>query len=441
MKIFRHRYSHIIIFIFCFSVLILKPTLHAKTDFMEWKDNIPSSLMPFNQNAQLLGQLAQDRIVIYAHPAIKTFVPTAKNKYPTVQFTSAAIVLPASIEQTEQTLTKYENYVGLFPTLKTAKTIKQNQHKTLMRYHVYIPTPIPLLNFKEDLVFQHQLEKNSLSSLVLEAPIPYGIGKFEWFRIDEQHTLLTLTQWGDLDQPKGFILSRIFNALPEAKLGIPSGTNTFILESLRKKFSSNNAQTLAANELPRHQLSATQLSLISQISATSKQPVSIVYGPSSVPYPQGRENMRFVTTFQYSDQAPNQLQKWLNPASYQQLFPRQLKKISLENTAANQQNVNFKVHIGLGIINIPFDFKVQYQYPTPLKNQFIANGGDLKLMKGQMNLTQSAKGSLLEMTTTAKIDQHAPFILRAARSLPYYDLLPTVGANTVFALKINMNKQ
>jgi hypothetical protein len=40
------------------------------------------------------------------------------------------------------------------------------------------------------------------------------------------------------------------------------------------------------------------------------------------------------------------------------------------------------------------------------------------------------------MTTSMKIDEKAPFLLRAMRSLPYHDVLPAVGGNTVFVQKI-----
>jgi len=35
-----------------------------------------------------------------------------------------------------------------------------------------------------------------------------------------------------------------------------------------------------------------------------------------------------------------------------------------------------------------------------------------------------------------KIHDQAPFLLKAMRSLPYHDMLPAVGGNTVYALKV-----
>lgn len=421
------------------SFVVLAAPTQAK--IIAWKDTIPSSLQPFQNNPQQLASIAQDTIIIYAHPAIKTTVPTlTKNPNPTVTFTSSAVILPISSTAVAKTLTQYDQYVGLFPTLKSAKLIEKSGNISQMKYKVSIPTPIPVLNFNEDIVFQHQLSQNSLSSIVIDAPIPYGIGKFEWFSLGDNRTLVTLTQWGDLNQPKGFLLSQILKAVPEAKLGIPSGTNAFILESLRKKLSTNSGKALNSGEYPQSQLTDVQLDKLAQISRNANQPVSIIHQPSTVPYQHGRETLRFVTSYQYFPLSEQQLQKWLKPNAYQAVFPRQIKKIRLSNAANKTQDADFKVSIGLGVITIPFDFKLNFKYPTASSNEFHANGGDLRYLKGKMSLRTQQQGTVFKIISAAKIDDQAPFLLRAVRSLPYHDVLPAVGANSIFLQKIQTLK-
>lgn len=414
---------------------MVSSTLQAQ--MIVWKDNIPSSLQPFQNNAQQLANFTQDKILIFGHPAIKTAVPTSlKNPNPTAHFTSSAIIVPVSTATVEKTLSNYSQYVGLMPTLKSAQVLESANGITQVKYKVSIPTPIPILNFNEAIIFQHQLSHNSLASIVIDAPIPYGVGKFEWFSLGENKTLLTLTQWGDLDQPKGFLFRKILSAIPEAKLGIPSGTNAFILESLRKKWMGNKVTALNARQLPSTQLSPQQLDKIAQISQASQQPVSVIHTPTSIPDPHGREAMRFVTTYQYYAQTPQQLQKWTQPTTYKSLFPRQIKSITTTPLKDKSQNAEFKVSVGLGVISIPFQIKMNFKYPSVTENQFVANGGDLKYLKGEMQFLPENNGSLLKMTTAVKIDDQAPFLLRAVRSLPYHELLPAVGGNVVFAQKM-----
>lgn len=405
-----------------------------------WKDNIPSSLTPFQNKPQLLADLAQNNIFIFAQPTIKTYIPTAKNKNPMVSFTTSALVLPVSTAHLEKTLLNYLEYPKIFPNLKSAKIIEQSGNITQVKYRVSIPTPIPILNFNEDMIFQHQFTENSLASLVIDAPIPYGIGKFEWFSLGNNKTLITLTQWSDLNQPKGFLVTKILNAIPEAKLGIPTGTNAFILESLRQRFNSNTLTALGPAQFPIHTLNASQLEKITQLSRTSNLPVSIIHQPTTVPYEHGAETMRFSTTYQYLDKTPHQLQKWIQPSAYQTLFPRQIKSIKTSILPNKSQNADFKVSVGLGVIQIPFNFRMNFKFPSDIENNFHANGGDLKYLKGMIQLHSLKEGSILKMTSAAKIDKTAPFLLRAVRSLPYHDMLPTLGGNTVFVQKIKAAK-
>jgi len=404
---------------------------------LSWNDNIPSALQPFQNNPQTLASYTQNNIFIFGHPVTQTAVPTLKtNPQPSVSFNSAAIIVPANVQQVAKTLTDFSQYVGLFPTLKSAKTLQQSGNIVQMKYRVSIPTPIPVLNFNEDVTLQHQIKSNSISSLVIDAPIPYGVGKFEWFALDEHHTLITLTQWGDLNQPKGFIFKKILNAIPEAKLGVPSSSNAFVLEALRNRFNKQTITPLNAGQLPTPQLNPAQLAKISQLIQTTQQPVSFIHAPSSVLYTHGREAMRFTTTYQFYKQSPQQLQKWLTPAAYQELFPRQIKKVIITPLQNQGQDADIQVNVGLGVINIPFAFKLRFNYPEATKSSFYANGGDLRFIKGEMRLNEMNQGTLLKMTSSMKVDEKAPFLLRAMRSLPYHEVLPAVGGNTVFVQKL-----
>ena len=418
-------------------VLISSISSLSFAKLVTWSDNIPSGIKPFDNNAQQVAAIAQDNILIYAHPALKTTLPTLKNNpQPIAQFSTAAIVVPVSSQEVAKTLTNYNQYVGLFPTLKSAKILEQSGNISQFKYRIAIPTPIPVLNFNEDVVMQHQIGHNSISTIIIEGPIPYGAGKFEWFRLGENKTLITLTQWGDLNQPQGFLLKKILNAFPEVKLAIPSGSSAFIMEALKNKYVATKTIALNAGQLPSPQLNTAQINKIVQISANSQQPVSFVLNPVTVPYTHGRDVLRFSTSYQYFNAAPQQMQKWIQPTSYKEILPKQIKNIKTMPINTQGQDTEFKVSIGLGVISIPFDFKMHFSYPKPTENNFYANGGDLRYLKGQIQFLPQGNDTLLKMTTTVKIDEKAPFLLRVARSLPYHEMLPAVGINALFAQKI-----
>jgi hypothetical protein len=122
--------------------------------------------------------------------------------------------------------------------------------------------------------------------------------------------------------------------------------------------------------------------------------------------------------------------------SYKEIFPRQIKNIKTTPSTQQGQDAEFKVSVGLGVISIPFDFKMHFSYPKATENNFYANGGDLRYLKGQIQFLPQGNDTLLKMTTTIKIDEKAPFLLKAARSLPYHEMLPALGANAIFAQKV-----
>lgn len=405
--------------------------------FIAWTDNIPSSLKPFQDNPQSLANITQDNIFIYTQSAQKTFLPTLKNNpNPTVRFTTAAIVVPVNAQEVAKVLTDYSHYIGLFPTVKSAKIQGRIGNISQVKYKISVPTPIPILNFNEDVTIQHQIGQNSIASLIIDAPIPYAAGKFEWFNLGEKKTLITLTQWGDLNQPQGFVFSKMLNAIPDAKLGIPSATNAFLLEALKRHFTSNKTVNLSAGQLPNPILNEAQIEKITQLSQASGKAVSFVLPPTTVPYTHGREMMRFTTTYRFYPTSPDHLQKWLKPDSYQAVFPKQIKKTMISALNAQGQDATFKVNVSLGVISIPFDFKMHFTYPNTFENNFFANGGDLRYLKGKTQIFGASSGTLLKMTTSVKIDDRAPFLLRAMRSLPYHEMLPAVAANIIFMEKI-----
>ena len=425
----NYRYSLFILCCLC--------AMPVSAKIMPWKEQIPSSLNVFQGKAQPLADLTANRILIYAHPAQSITLPTFKNPQSiTGKFYTGAVVVPANSQNVARLLSNYTQYNGLFPTLKSAKVLEQQGSITQMKYQVHIPTPIPILNFKENVVMQHHLTANSISTIVIDAPIPYGAGKIEWFDLGNNKTLITITQWGDLNHPKGFLFSTILKAIPEAKLGISSGTNAFLLEALQQHFKTPTYQTLKVGELPETHLSSSQIQKIAALSQQSQEPVSFILPSNKVPYQHGLESLRFSSSYQYFAKSPQQLKHWLNAPSYQELFPRQIKDIEIKKIDPNSLDADYKISVGLGVINIPFNFKLCFDYPNSLENEFQAVGGDLQFVKGGIQLIPQGTGTLLNVTSAMKIHDKAPFLLRAMRSMPYHDMLPAIGGNTVLALKI-----
>ena len=418
-------------------IATLSPSLFAKANVVHWQDQIPSALAPFQQQAQTLADLTQSNIFVYAHPPQQTHLPTyPQNQFPKVQFQSAAVILPASAAEVRKLLLNYPAYVGLYPTLTQATPLLQQEGVTQMKYRIEIPTPIPILNFKQNVRFQHHVEQNAIRSLILDAPIPYGLGKIEWFELAPQRTMVTITQWGDLNQPKSFLIRKVLEAVPDAKAGIPAATNGFLLESLRQRLGKQLPNNLQADQWPSLQLNSSQEAFLIKHIKQTGQPVSFMHAPSTVRYSHGAEPMRFATTFQYFARPVEKAKILLSPDIFKTLFPRQVKGIERKSLSESQELVHYKIGASLGVITIPFDLHMRYQQVDPLHIRYeAADSGDLRYIKGDMKLRQEDQGTLLTVTSASKVDANAPLLLRAARSLPFHDVLPGLTSNTIMAVK------
>ena len=417
---------------------------HAQ--IIPWQDYTPSALQPVNGSAAQLAQLAGSDIMIYSHPLREVSIPSKKGvlRYKNARFTTAAVVLSAKPEQIKQLLGQYSNYSKLFPTLTKATEIERQGNISQMKYHIHVPVPIPILSFNEDVVMQHQLLNNSIQTLIVDAPIQYGMGKFEWHAVDSNHTLVTLTQWGDLDKPKGFLVSTILKALPEVKQGIPQSVDTFVLETLKRKFDPMGKLPLQGpRQIPSKTLSSADTSLVQKLNYQSGSPVMFVHRPVNMPYSNRAEALQFVTTFATLN-APlaRSAEVLTTPANYKQMFKQVSKVDSKPIPNQNGTDTTITVKVGLGVIAIPFRLKLNYFNEGQHRYYYQANGGDIEYMQGQMHFSElSNKQTFLSMTSASKIGDNAPFLLRIGKSLPYADLLPTVGGAPVFIYKANQYLQ
>lgn len=439
---------------FCSTVLISATVLSVSTlsqaQPLSWIDpQIPSALAPFDGQASRLASLADNDIVIFQHPRQHTSTPTERGirRYQNVSFNSSALVVSARPAEVRQLLSDYAHYVGLFPTLTHAKPLQTQGNISQVQYRIQVPVPIPLLSFDEKIILQHQLSDHALSTLIVDSPIQYGLGKFEWFPLANSktgtpQTLVTLTQWGDLNAPKGFIVTTLLKALPEVKLGIPNGVGAFVLESIRRRYDPDPSLGTVypvQQIIPQHALSTIQTQQVKQlIQRSGGQSVVFAHRPVWLHTPKRAEKLFFSTSYAKINATPNMVFTTLSqPSRYQKLF-RQIKKVELIPQADGATDVNIRVGLGLGVITIPYQIKLRTQQLNPTTAVYQANGGDIEFMHGRLHAQPwDQHSSLVSMTSGGKLGDDAPFLLSIGKSLPYADMLPSIGAAPIFIERAN----
>lgn len=426
--------------------LLLYPAA-SQAVLIPWTDNTPSSLAPFQGNAEAVAQLAGNDLLIYGHRPQSLVLTTRQGPryYPTSRFNSGALVVPAPPEQVARLLSDYPRYVGLFPTLTSAKVLEQQNSVSRVRYHIHVPVPIPLLSFSEDVDMQHQLSGNSLSTLILDSPIQYGQGRFEWFALKNGQTLVTLTQWGDLDRPRGFLVSTLLKAVPEVKSSILQSVNAFVLESLRLRLRPaplGPVQPLP-QVIPRRTLSEAQLATVQKLLEQSGTPVMLAHNPVLMQTRKKPEPMHFVTSFGLVNGPVDQVQPLLaDPANFKKMF-RQVRRVTttpVPGSAASDTQVD--VGLGLGILSIPFRLVLRTTPEGEHQNRYQAIGGDIEHMVGRMVFEPvGPQRTRVTLVSAGKLGDDAPFLLRIGKSLPYNDFMPTVGSSPLILDKVNQHLQ
>ncbi len=443
--------SLLVINILLIMLMMGRMSFASTPDLVKWTDPTPSALQPFDGNAEALAELAGSSLLFYPQPKKTITLPYNKGPktYANVQYVTGAIVVAANCDQVEKLLSDYVGYSKLFPKI-TEAVIQTNEQqgdlahdgnsqnqassRTIVQYNMRIKIPIPLLSFNENILLQHERTRNSISTLILDSPIQYGSGKFEWFPLKNGKTLVTLTQWGDLDRPKGFLVSTILSAMPEIKTAIPNSVEGFVLESLRQHFEPNFAAKALPieNIIPVMNLTNEQES---QVIKLLKQGgvVQFNHQPVWLAKKDRAEKLWFVSSF-YNMPAPLIKTKdaFTNPKNFPSIY-RQVRSVTSTPLADNGSQNDIKVGLGLGVISIPMHIQMAYQ-PESSNNgaRFNTTGGDVEFIQGRFQFKSlDNKNTLVGLTAGSHLGDNPPFLLRISKNLPYSDYLPTVGSAAV----------
>lgn len=419
--------------------------------FVTWIDPTPSALQPFDGNAEALAELAGSSLLFYPQPKKTVTLPYNKGPktYTNVQYVTGAIVVSASCDQVEKLLSDYVGYSKLFPKITEAVVQANEQQRdfsrddssqsqasirSIVQYNMRIKIPIPLLSFNENIVLQHERTHHSISTLILDSPVQYGSGKFEWFPLKNGKTLVTLTQWGDLDRPKGFLVSTILSAMPEIKIAIPNSVEGFVLESLRQHFEPN----FAAKPLPID-------NIIPVMNLTNEQETQVIkllkqggvvqfnHQPVWLAKKERAEKLWFVSSF-YNMPAPLPKTKdaFANPKNFPSIY-RQVRNVTSTPLDNGGSQNDIKIGIGLGVISIPMHIQMAYQPEANTSGvRFYTTGGDVEFIQGRFQFKAlDSKNTLVGLTAGSHLGDNPPFLLRLGKNLPYSDYLPTVGSAAV----------
>ena len=442
LRQFRQTYRSISVAIF---MLLVGQSSFANTpSLVAWTDPTPSALQPFDGNADAVADLAGSSLFFYPQAKSTAALPytSGPRTYQNVQYVTGAMVVSATTEQVETLLSNYTGYTRLFPKITEANILVNQQVgnletdanasvRTLVRYHMLIKIPVPLLSLNEDLVMQHERKRNSISTLILSGPIQYGSGKLEWFPLKNGKTLITLTEWGDLDHPKGFLVRTMLAAMPEIKYAIPNGVEGFVFESLRLRLNPDVVTKAVPMQtvVPTFNLNGAQEAQVLKLLRQGGT-VQFSHRPIWMATNERAEKLLFVSSFfnmpTSLDKAKNGL---VNPNNFPSIY-RQVRKVTTTQLPNGSTENDLKIGLGLGVLSIPMHLKLVY-IPDFEQNsvRFFNTGGDVEFVQGRIQFKElNPRSTLVHLTAAGKLGENPPLLLKLAKHMPYPDYLPTLGS-------------
>ncbi|WP_162818138.1 SRPBCC family protein [Aquirhabdus parva] len=423
---------------------VLLTSAHADTPkFVSWNDPTPSALQPFDGNPDAVADMAGQSLFFYPQARKTITLPYTRGpkSYANVQYYTGAIVVSASPDQVAKALSDFSGYQKLFPKM-TESTVQAQEGdvndpngsvKSIVKYHLLIKIPFPFLTFDEDVLIQHERKNNSISTLILKSSIQYGTGRFEWFPLKNGKTLVTLTQWGDLDHPVGFLVSTVLSAMPEIKQAIPSGIEGFVLESLRQRFNPDTQQTPLplSNIVPTMTMTSNQEATLYKLLQQGGT-VQFSHRPVWLATAVRPEKLYFVSSFYHMPASLDQMKEaFATPKNFPEIY-RQVRKVTSTPLADGSTQNDVKIALGLGILSIPMHLNLIYKAESELATRLYSTGGDIEFVQGRITLKPTSnKTTLVNITAGGKLGEHPPFLLKLGKSLPYYDYLSTAGTAPV----------
>ncbi len=417
---------------------------HADTPkFVTWTDPTPSALQPFDGNPETVADMAGQTLFFYPQARKTVTLPYTRGpkSYANVQYYTGAIVVSASPDQVAKTLSDFSGYQKLFPKMTESSLQAQEGDlndpsgsvRSIVKYHLLIKIPFPFLTFDEDVLIQHERKGNSISTLILKSPIQYGTGKFEWFPLKNGKTLVTLTQWGDLDHPVGFLVSTVLSAMPEIKQGIPSGIEGFVLESLRQRFNPDTQQSplSLSNLVPSVTLTSSQEAILYRLLQQGGT-VQFSHRPVWLATAARPEKLYFVSSFYHMPASLDRMKDaFATPSNFPSIY-RQVRKVTSTPLADGGSQNDVKIALGLGILSIPMHLNLIYKAESELATRLYSTGGDIEFVQGRIILKPtSSKTTLVSITAGGKLGERPPLLLKLGKSLPFYDYLSTAGTAPV----------
>ena len=414
------------------------PVVYANkhVELVEWENPTPS-LHEINLEISTLARIVGNGQLIISHKpkTIKLWSQGSVKEYQEVRFSSAMIKVDAPVDAVKKLVADTENYGSFMPQMRDSSIpLREGRHFMAHYTQQYNMGPFPL---KAKFEWQHSWEKNGdLSILLHQGDIDAAVGRYEFFAINEQQSLLVLTTWQDLSTAK-LTYRMMIKANPDFKAAFPAVAASILLLQYRDAFVETEQKEIDVNILPKQPaipvLSENPEQLTTLI-RLAEHGTLVLIGERIWYRDENKNNKAQDIIFASAVRTipvPVEISKpYILDLSAIQEYTKEIKKVTLTDIE-NGKRMDAKLKIGLGVVGISLDFHFDLVEHSENARLILNGGGDMYPMLGAYEFSGFEKEGKAYtfgvLTQGGSIGEKAPYMVRLiAEKLPQFDFIRTI---------------
>lgn len=380
----------------------------------------PTELSKFIDNRQL--------VLLHDEQTIPTPDGTTEGRYVT-----SLMVVDTDVENARDAVTDYESYPDFLPTLNDVTISKTDGDSQWLDFQLELRLGV----VNPDLYYTLRYENQETGDITWErtkGDISASYGRWEFFELPENRTLLAYTSWTDFTDV-GWSVDTVLWAQPDLKLAIPVSQSAVFMKHLRDKISeetrSDTSDSLPAS--PDVPLLARADSAPEQITQLTELGIPMIIHPNQTIRQQSGEplDLTFVTAIGSVSASQKRAKELLTRFEKFPDFVEQVSYVNADDTDTGYE-ATWSLSMGLGILSVGIDYRLAYDWTSDRSLVFRRIGGDLDHVYGALEWQPiSTDRTLFYYTTATQIGENAGYLVKLGNMIPNKQIVIGVSAGAL----------
>jgi len=389
-----------------------------------------------------LAQMASNKHLIIFHPSQKLSLSVGKGRKSTfdVRFVTAMTVIDEPVYQVREVVTDFSHYHEFMPQNEKSTVISKSKNQVIQELKLSLKVPLIPISFKLTLDY-FLAPDGDITWSRIKGDIKGNVGRFEFFELSPNRTLLVLTYWTEL-QGAGLLIRLLLRLQPDMELAIPISSCSLLIEAIKNRCELISHQKPAdPKTLPskpvipmmtKSQLPIDTLQLLSRIGTlVFVHPIQWIRSEKNKPI-----DVRFVTSAARIQGPQKALKPLMTDFSRYPEFMSQVVYARQEQTA-NGMQVDWRLKFGFAMFRFNLNFLLDYAWHDDTILLYRCKSGNIKRSYGCWEwLSLSDNQTMIFFSAAIPYDRKVPFILKFTQIVPNSQVVMGASSTVVTIEKV-----